>query len=428
MRNVLIVLCTVMLIRSVWAQDPHFQDSLTLARATEIALRYHPSIRAAEAALRSASAGLTGAKSTYYPQISATASATRTDGAFVFNPDFPPRNQTYNNYLSGLAVNQMLFDFGRTINRVSANSDLTRAAEQDYYVARETSVQNVQVLYYGLVQAADIVHVNEEAVARAEQHLKQAQAFYSVGRKAQFDVTKSDVDLANARVGLLTARNQESLARLQLENAMGVRAKRPYRLTDSLAIPPFDLPLDTVQSRTLQHRPDLLAAQARVEASREFASAAWDQNLPTLSASGTWNWSAFDFPLFPRATYGVTLSLPIFQGFSVSAQAEQASAVAAQAEATYDIMLQSVRNEAEQNYLGLTQARERINASQKLAEQAGQNLTLAERQYAAGVSSLLDVTDAQLTLSNARIIGILALFDYNTSLIRLRRSMGALTK
>jgi outer membrane protein TolC len=121
------------------------------------------------------------------------------------------------------------------------------------------------------------------------------------------------------------------------------------------------------------------------------------------------------------------MSLPIFQGFAISAQVEQARAAADAAQANLDVLREFVTLEVEQNYLGLKEAEERIAASTKLVEQAEQNLNLAERQYAAGVGTALEVTDAQLTLSNARITRIQALYDYNSSLRKLERSMGILT-
>lgn len=410
------------------AQQQMSIQALSLDQATQYALQYNPSIAAAQANRVSASAGVTVAASSYYPQISAVASAVRNDGAFVFNPNFPPTIQTYNNYTSGLQLNANLFDFGRTINRVSASGSLEDAAAYDFDAARENVVEGVALAYFTLEQSMAVVKVDEEAVSSAEQHLKQAQAFYSVGRVARFDVTRAEVDLANANVTLITARNLVSVNRLQLENAMGIRATDPYVITDTLAVELFASPLDSVRSIAMGRRPDVLSTAARVEADRALARAAWEQNLPSLSFSGTWNWTGFNFPLYSRFTGGVTLSLPLFQGFAVSAQTEQARSAAEAAQANLDQLNQSVKTEVEQDYLSLREADERLGAVIKLVQQADENLLLAEKQYAAGVASEIDVTDAQLTRSNAHITQIQALFDYNSDLVRLKRSMGVLGK
>jgi len=402
-------------------------DSLTLDQAVSLALQHNPSLRAADAGVLSASSGLTQADAAYFPSIAATASASRTGGAFVLNPSVSSRNQTYNTYTTGFQVNQTIFDFGKTIGRVSGAGSFLDAAESDLISARENVVMNTSLAYFGYVQAIQVEKVNEEAAQRASQHLNEAKAFYTVGKRAQFDVTRAEVDLANANVNLIRSRNQIRLAKLQLENAMGIHPSSDYRVTEAFPIPEFSLPLDSVKLLTFGQRPELIAATARLEANKSLVSAAWDQHLPTLSASGAWTWSNFDFPLFSRWNVGLTMSLPIFQGFSISAQVEQARAAADAAQANLDVLRESVILEVEQNYLGLKEAEERIAASTKLVEQAEQNLNLAERQYAAGVGTALEVADAQLTLSNARITRIQALYDYNSSLRKLERSMGILT-
>ena len=288
---------------------------------------------------------------------------------------------------------------------------------------------NVEVAYFGVVQSRQVVSVNEEAVDQAAKHLTEAKAFYSVGRRPLFDVTKAEVDLANANVNLIRARNELRLANLQLENAIGLHPRNAYVLTDTLSVVPFSIPLDSVKSVTFETRPELLAAQARVEASRSLVTAAWDQNLPTLSATGSLTWSNFDYtPLFRRWSAGLTLSLPLFQGFAIAGQVEQAQAAADAAEANLQVLHESVVLEVEQAYFNLKEAGDRLDATSKIVEQAEQNLLLAERQYAAGVGTALEASDARLSLSNARISRIQALFDYNSALVQLQKAMGVLGK
>ncbi len=218
---------------------------------------------------------------------------THTDGAFVFNPDSPIKNQTYNSYTAGVAVQQTLIDFGRMFGRVSSSSSFVDAAESDFDAARANVILNVQLSYFAFIQAKQIVTVNEEAVASADGHLKEAKAYYSVGKRAQFDVTKAEVDLANANVNAIIARNQLRLAKLQLDNAMGIRTQSMYNVAELFDVPPFTARLDSVKSVTFEKRPELISARARVDANRALVGAAWDQHLPTVTASGTWNWTNF---------------------------------------------------------------------------------------------------------------------------------------
>lgn len=399
-------------------------DSLTLDLAVQLALQHHPSLRAAAASTEAASATLRQARSNYFPALNLSASTARTEGAFVFNPSFPPRDQKYTNYSTSFVLQQTLYDFGKTRGRVSATANLHDATAFDYQATRNNVIANVQLAYLNYLQAEQVVLVNEVTVAQTERHRVQAEAFHSVGKRPQFDVTKSEVDVANAKVNLIRSRNQAQLAKVQLENAMGVHPSANYSVSSDFAIAPFAANLDSAQALAQNARPDLRSAWARFHANQALVSAAWRQHLPTLSLSGNYIWSAFDFPLYSRWNAGVTLSLPLFQGFAVEAQVQQARAGVDLTRANIEVLNESVRLEVEQSYLEMKEAEERITATAKLVELSQQNLKLAEARYNSGVGSAIEITDAQLTLSSARITHIEAQYDYNRALVRLRRATG----
>lgn len=403
-----------------------FPGLLTQEHAVAMALTYHPSLRAAQASTRSATAGVMVAQSNYFPYLSATAGGTRTDGAFVFNPSIPSRIQTYNNYSTALSLQQTLYDFGKTGSRVSASGELLEASLADFQSARDNVIMNVQLAYINFVQARRLVNVSEETVAQMEEHLKQAKAFYSVGKRPQFDVTTSEVNLANASVALIRARNQMRVAKILLENAIGLHPTTPYTVRDSFDTVSVTSTLDSAKILAKEYRSELRSAQARYASTQSLVFAAWRQHLPTMSLIGAWTWSSFDFPLQSRWNAGVTLSVPLFQGFSISAQVEQAEATVDAAEASLAVLMESVMLEVEQNYLALKEAEERRGASTKFVTQAQENLKLAEGRYNSGVGSPIEITDAQLNLSNAQITYIQSLSDYNSSLIRLRHAMGVI--
>lgn len=401
-------------------------DVLTLDLAVKLALQHHPALRAAEASAGAANAALRQARSNYFPTLNLSASTTRTEGAFVFNPSFPPRDQKYTNFATSLTAQQTLYDFGKTGSRVAASSNLREASAFDYHATRDNVSANAQLAYLNYLQAEQVVKVNEATVAQAEQHRVQAEAFHSVGKRPQFDVTQSEVDVANAKVSLIRSRNQARLAKVQLENAMGVHPNTNYSVSETFTITPFIASLDSAQALAQNARPDLRSAWARFQANEALVSMAWRQHLPTLSFSGNYIWSAFDFPLFSRWNAGVTLSLPLFQGFNVNAQVQQARASVDLARANLEMLRESVRLEIEQSYLEMKEAEERIAATAKLVELSQQNLKLAEARYNSGVGSAIEITDAQVTLSNARITHIQAQYDYNRALVRLRRAAGVI--
>lgn len=401
-------------------------DRLSIQDATNMALENNPSVRIATAGYDVSRSLLTQSRSGYFPAVNFTASGTYTQGSFVFNPSIPVREQIYRSYTAGFQAQQLLWDFGRTSGRVSANENLVGASSEDYQSALENVIVGVQTAYYTFLQMQYVVRVNEETLQQAEEHLRVAQAFFKAGRTAEYDITKAEVDVANAEVNLLRSRNQVQIAKLQLENAIGVQNPGNYVLLDSLKAEKFNMTLDSARAIALENRSELKAANFRVQANKELLSSSWAQNLPVISAIGNYSWNGFGWPLYSRWNAGLNFALPIFQGFYTSAQVQESQANVEQAVATADVQRQNAVLDVSQNYLAMNEAYQRIGASYKLVQSAVENLRLAQGRYNSGVGSPTEITDAQITLANARITNIQALYDYNTSMIRLRKSMGTL--
>ena len=418
-----LLLATLLLSRTGGALSQQI-DTLTLERAVALAIEHQPSLHGSEAGVRAADATLKQAVAGYLPSVALSASDTRTGGTILINPAFPPTNRFYSSYSAGLTGALTVWDFGKTSGTVSQRGYLSDAARGDYASSVEILAVNTDVAYVTFLEARRVVTVNEEALASTSRHLAQARAFYATGRRPQLDVTKAEVDSLNANVNLIQARNAFRLARLQLENTMGVHPPNEYAVVDSFTLPATFTSLDEARSQALRNRPELAAAQARLEAGKAGVTAAWGQHLPTVGLSGAYTWSGFDFPLFSRWNAGVTFTLPIFQGFALDAGVEQAEANRDIAQANLDVLAESVMLDVEQQWLAVREAAERAVATAKLVQESAENLNLVERQYAAGVATSLDESDARLTLSNSEITDIQAQFDYRTGLVRLRRAMG----
>ena len=399
-------------------------DTLTLERAVTLAIANQPSLRGSEAGVRAADAGFRQARAGFLPSAGFSASDTRTGGTVILSPAIPPPQRIYSSYSAALLGNLTIWDFGKTSGKVSQNSYLYDAAHGDYASAIEVIALNTEVAYLAFLQARRVVTVDEEALATTSHHLIQARAFYTTGRRPQLDVTKAEVDSLNAEVNLIQARNTYRIARLQLENAMGVHPAAEYAVVDSFTVPATSASLQEARSTALRNRPELTSAQARVDAGKGGVTAAWGQHLPTIAAFGGYTWSAFDLPLFSHWNAGLSFTLPIFQGFALDAGIELAEANRDMAQSNLDTLTESVMLEVERQWLTVRAAAERAVATAKLVQESRENLNLVERQYAAGVATPLDESDARLTLSNSEITDIQAQYDYRTALIRLRRAMG----
>ena len=419
------LICWLLLPAICCAASPASEPSvLTLENAVRIALENQPVIRAAQANINFSEAVLRQAESNFYPNINMTANGSHIDGYFVFNPSFPARKQAYNSYSTTVQLQQILFDFNKTFPRVSAGKYGLEATQSDYQSTRDAVIMNVQLAYYQIIRASRIVRVTETIVNQAEEHLKQAKAFNRAGKASQFDITRAEVDLANSNVNLLSAQNTEQLARVQLKNAMGVQEATDFTIPDTFRIEDFTVSLDSVKQIALANRPEIHAGRARINQNRAVAKAVKSQHLPNLLAVGSYQWNGFEFPLQGRWNVGLTLNIPVFQGFNISAQVEQAEANLDASEADFETLKQQIMLLVEQYYLQLDEAGKNIKATGVLVKQAEENLRLAQTRYISGLGSPIEITDALVVLGNARITNVQAVYDYNVALAQLRRAMG----
>ena len=398
-------------------------DTLTLSQCVQIALKHNPQIQMAQGSFEGSEADLKLSRSALLPQITAQAAATKNGGTFVFGPIARPGN--FDNYSAGFQAQQLIFDFGKTITKLSASSDLVKASHQDLRGTDEDVILNTNITYFNYLQAVRVRVVDQETVNQAEDHLHQAQAFYKAGTVPQYDVVQGEVVVANANVNLIQAANNVKLARIQLENILGVKLPENFVLRDNLEIPQANIDMKTAIETAVENRPELLSSQARVQASKSLLTSAWTANLPNILATGGYKWNGAEpQPLYSSWNIGVTVSLPIFEGWALDAGIDQAKANLKSAEASKDLVMQSLLLDIQQQEFALQEATQRIEAAKKLVQQANDALRLAIGRYSSGVGSALETTDAQVALSNARITYIQSLYDYRVSYASLERAMG----
>ena len=402
------------------------QDTLTLNDCISIALKYNPQIKIAEGNYELSSASLTSTRSSIFPQVSFQSGLTRNGGTTFIGPIV--REGYYTNYFYGFQAQQLIFDFGKTYSRISASADLKNASEQDFISTKQNLILNTEIAYFNYLQAIRVRDVSAEVLKQTQEHLVQSEAFYKAGTVAQFDVLKAKTDAANANVNLISSENNVRISRLQLENFLNSKVPDNIKFQDILEVKQDSVSLGLAVETALSKRPELISSKYAVDANKALVTSAWTANLPAISATAGYNWRtyAIDVPFQNSWSFGLNLSLPIFQGFALDAGIEQAQANLKTVEASNDALIQAVTLDVQQQYSSLEEARERIAATRALVIQSEETLKLAEGRYKQGVGSAVEITDASVGFYNAQTSYIQSLYDYQVTYARLKRAMGIL--
>lgn len=397
---------------------------LDLRSCVKIALQTHPSIKAAQSTVDVNRSRIGQARANYYPQVNFTSSYDRLNPATGPGGNIVGRG-AYDDYRNTFTASQNIYDFGRTSSQVSIQQYNTESSKSDLQDVTDQVIFNVQQTYYSLLQADRNRAVALATVKQFEQHLAQAKGFYDVGTRALFDVTKAEVDLSNAKLNLIRAENSVRLARVNLNNAMGVPSAPVYTIEDNLSYQPYLLTYDEAVTRAYQDRPDLKSIIARKEAAEKSISYARSGYLPYVTGNANYGWTGDRFNDQESGwDVGASLNVPIFSGFLTKYQVDEAKANLRVLEANENVLRQNILLSVQQASLNMREAEERITTAALTVKQAEENLNIANGRYQAGVGNPIEITDALVNYNNAQTTYNQALYDYKVAQASMDRAIG----
>ena len=403
---------------------------LTLPEATALALRQQPTIRSAQGSFTAAQARVPQARSFYFPRFDLQAGVQSSE----FRSATTNNRQRSESTFATVTGRQLIYDFGKTSALVDEAQAGSRVASGELERVRDLVVQNVRQSYFDLLRARRLVGVADAAMARSELNLRSARGFFDVGTKPKSDVTRAEVEVANARVDVIRARNLVRLTETSLANALGLEATVPIEIDDILTYEPVVLDSTQLLAEALGNRPELRQSQSRLDAARAQLNGARARYLPDLTLNGSAGMASDDAVVSTDGVSGVAfadtwsitgqLTWNLFEGFFTQHRVKETQALVETARANYDTVELQVRLEVEQAYIAVTEAGERFGATEKAVESAQENLRLAQGRYDAGVGTILELTEAQLSLTNAEAESVRAVTDYRVGLAILDRVVG----
>jgi outer membrane protein TolC len=411
-------------------------EVLNLERCIEIAIMKNPAIVAAKGTVGVNESRVYEAKSNYYPQISWTGgysrtlpvsgrSFTGTQGGTFGTGTSVSSTSAFDQYTSSATLSQNIYDFGRTSTQVKISNLNFDSSRSDFENVTEQVAFTVKQTYYGVIQAKYNRLVVEDTVKQTQQHLEQAKGFYEVGTKPKFDVIKAEVDLSNAKLSLIKAENDFRIAVVNLNNAMGIPGAPEYTLQENLSFDRYEITFEQALSRAYENRPDMKSAVAKRQAAEVSVDSAKTGFYPFLTGNGSYNWSGGRLDQMEQGwNVGAVISFPLFSGFLTKYQVEEAKANLIVLMANEESLRQSVFLEVQQAYLTLRAAEEAIPTAKLGVEQAQENLDIANGRYVAGVGNPIEVTDAEVSLANARLAHIQALYADKVAQASLEKAMG----
>jgi outer membrane protein TolC len=400
-----------------------FGRVLSVDDAVAIALETQPSIQARIADYAAAAFRVDQALSPLLPQVTGAWTVARAQSVPTVISGATRTDISWNTAMvARLSLSQVLFDFGKTWASTEVARRLAEVALEDAELQRQLVTQTVKEAFTNINFAQRLIRVNDQALQRAELNLRSARGFFEVGTRPRSDVTRAEVDVANARVEVIQARNAERLARVALATAMGLPPTTPLQIEDNLIYQPITLDPARLLEEALRQRPESRQARLQADAAGSQVRRAFRDFFPDITGGGFYGAQRTDFSEIWELNVGLTW--PIFDGGNRIARYREAKANVDAAQARVRATELDVAREVEQAQSNVIETQERIQAAQVAVASAQEKFRLAQGRFDAGVGTILELTDAQLALTQAQVNEALALADYRIALARLDRATG----
>jgi outer membrane protein len=402
---------------------------LTVHEAEQLALRQNPGITIAKLVSLAQGQVTREVRSSELPTASANLTAvdshegSRITAGGLNNPVIYPRAA------GGVSVSQLITDFGRTRNLVASARLRANAAQAQQQATQADVLLAVDQAFYSALQSQALVNVASQTVATRQTTTDQVQALANAKLKSDLDLSFANVNLAQAKLMLLDADDQKAAAFAALNTLLGFEKQNIYELIDetstgTVAAPPMDS-ADLI-ARAMQSRPDLRAMEDQMQAAEKFSRAEHDLLRPTVSALAAVGGSPVRAdqlsPWYGAA--GVNVGLPIFNGFQYSARAKEADYRALEMKEQVRDVRNHIARDVQVTAMSANAAYQRINVTAQLLNQANVALDLAQTRYKLGLSSIVELSQAELQQTEAEIGNTVARYQYQQALSSLAFQVG----
>ncbi|MEQ9620162.1 MAG: TolC family protein [Deltaproteobacteria bacterium] len=385
--------------------DAQEKKLLSLEEAINTALENNPGITVSNADIEISRALVRNSKAPYYPEIKS-----RIVVPFIGRE-------------SGFFLDQMIWDFGRTSNRVKSSKAQLKSSRYNKETTKDNIILNTITSYYTVLSQKHLKEAYEKKVTEFEKRLDRAEGFLKAGRASQIEVTKAEVSLGNARLELLAAENDLETAKLNLMAAMGIEGDFDFELADSVKYGTEEFNLRDSIDKALESRSELKSLEAREAAMRANLDAAKKEFYPLIFGRTAYRFEG-EGAETPGFIAGIGLQFPIFEGFSRFADVQDARANLTRVSAEIEKARTDILSEVKQLHLELNLAEENIEVTERTRNSTQESLMLARERYRLDRASEVELAEAESLYASTNATYMQALYNFNITAARLERAIG----
>jgi outer membrane protein len=406
---------------------------LTIQDAEALALKNNPRVSVYRLLSLASGQVTRQQKAAYYPTVYGSLTAvephegSRIAAGNLNNPI------VYERAAGGVTLSQLITDFGRTNNLVAAAALRAKAADMNAVATGDEIKLAADQSFYDALQTLALEKVAQETVKARQLVSDQITTLYQNKLRSQLDVSFADANLAQAKLLLLDAQNNYQAALSTLSQVLGYSSQQSFELVDSEAKlnPPPDA-VSQLVDQAYSNRPEIAAQDYEYQAARHVQKAERDLLLPSIEALGTVGRTPYSSTINgvqPFTTWygavGVNVNIPIFNGFLYPARSKEAALRAQATSEQLRDLKDRIANDVRTGWLNAITAYNRIGVTQQFVDQTNLAVNLSETRYSLGLSSIVELSQAQLQQTEAQIQFAAAKYQYQIAQAVLRFQVAA---
>lgn len=439
--------------------------TLSLDDCIELAIKNSPQIQIYEQYIKMQDYKVGQSKSSYFPSIGASI------GHEYGNTDVGYRSSQNRGSSARVALNQLIYSFGKVFSQVKMQKFYKIAAEYDLQDAILDTTNNVKSAYYAVLGAKANVDIQKANVLVNERQYNRTKAFFDEGLVSKIDLVNQEVYLSDAKISLVNAENLYQNSIVALNNAMyvvdapqyNIENTETFNFKDNYAevnllnianttskedgtIEPKDAVL-TMQvektnilenykfttypytlkesvERAYKNRPDLLSMEATKDAVNEALKYSRKSYLPDLTGSVGYNWGNNNYYSSNGISLGAYLSTSNLNFMSTNLEIKESKAQLEVAKQNVDLIKQNIYFEVQKAYINMIQLEKNIPLMKTKVRQTLENYELADARYEVGLGNFIELQDAKENYNNAQRDYVQTIYEYNVALTDLYTAMG----
>jgi outer membrane protein len=403
---------------------------LTRQEAERIALANNPRIQISQLIAKAQHQAVRERRADELPNLNGNLTAVAANQGSRLSSGYLTASTLLEHAGMGVQLSQLITDFGRTQNLVASAKLQEKARQADAEASREDIVLATDQVFFSALEAQATLKVADETVSARQALTDQVGALTSSKLKSDLDLSFAQVNLSQAKLLQLDARNNLDAAMAALSAVLGYEKQMSFQLVDDTgSLPALPPDADALIEQAIQNRPDLQSLKFNEEAAQKFSKAQHEQLLPTINALGvvgeTPVGSSQYFITNWYGAVGGNVSVPIFNGFRFTAQASEAAFQAQAAGQQTRALREQVARDVRTAWLNANTALQRVTVTGELVKEANTALDLAKTRYDLGLSSIVELSQAELQQTEAAIDNANARSQYSFAIATIKYQTGA---